>query len=235
MIRLAFALFSVCFFACVEKSKNAIPESLCLEGTNSASTTSTPTKVVVILGSSIGAGVGASKYENSWIGIYAKNNPSTKIFNLAKGGYTSSQILPTGTVIPNNRPTIDTLRNVTAALKLNPTHLIIVMATNDVAMGYPLSELFSNLKAVYTSAYKNKIQSIFVATSVPRKSDINTMLKYRFQRDSTFVYFCNHTINFYDTLLDSTGYYKPELTQDWLHPNDKGQILLYNEFIKSFK
>ena len=71
-------------------------------------------KKVVILGSSTAVGTGASDYEHSWVGLFSSYMAGSTLVNLALGGYTTYQILPTGT---NNgaRPAVDPGHNITAA------------------------------------------------------------------------------------------------------------------------
>ena len=56
---------------------------------------------IVILGSSTAAGAGVINSENAWVNHYRTYlqsiDPTSQVINLAKGGYTTCAIMPTGT------------------------------------------------------------------------------------------------------------------------------------------
>ncbi len=104
---------------------------------------------IVVLGSSTAEGTGPEDIKDSWVNLYrdylTQQDSRFEIINLGKGGYSTYDILPTGTSIKAgvNR-TIDTQRNVTKALSLNPGGIIINMPSNDAAYGFPVEDQLTN-------------------------------------------------------------------------------------------
>ena len=87
---------------------------------------------IVVLGSSTAAGAGVSDSNRAWVNQYRTYlqsiDPTNTVTNLAKGGYTTCAIMPTGTDpynTGNHILEVDTERNITKALSLSPTAIII--------------------------------------------------------------------------------------------------------------
>lgn len=193
-------------------------------------------ETIVILGSSTAEGYGASSYKYSWAGLITNRLLANRVVNLAKAGYTSYQILPSGTNNPSNRPKIDTLRNITAALKQKPTTLIISMTTNDVANGFNVDEIIKNFNVVKEKALAAGVTRVFITTSHPRKINAGATAQYMLQRDLVLKTYGASAINFFDPVADSTNLFRSELlSADGIHPNDKGHKVLYDEIKKALK
>src|SRR5437016_3338037 len=80
-------------------------------------------KIVTVLGSSTAAGTGANPIDSSWVNKLIKqltdDHRNVNVINLAKGGFTTYNVLPSG------YKSSDTARNITKALSYNPNLVII--------------------------------------------------------------------------------------------------------------
>lgn len=197
---------------------------------NSARTKLPRQPVVVILGSSTAAGFGASSYNRSWAGLLGEQLKDAKLINLAKGGYTTYHMLPTTGAAPRtDRPAVDTLRNITAALRRKPDLILISMTTNDVALGYGVNEVMKNLESVWEAARRAGVAQVYISTSIPRKLNPTAIRQLKEQRTKTLNRFGANALNFYDRLADANGLYKPQYNADDVHPNNSGHQVLFEE------
>lgn len=132
-----------------------------------------PIKIVVI-GSSTAEGYRV-KPEESWVGRYEqylKNiNPAHEVVNLAKGGYTTCHLMPTG-YSKAGRPAPDPERNISKAISLRPDGIIINLPSNDAASSYSTAEQMANFAAMYQQAQEHNIP-VWITTTQPR-DNLNT-------------------------------------------------------------
>src|ERR1700744_3871142 len=120
----AFVAAIVCCVSCQKTPKNVAPQ---------------PQPVVipkiVILGSSSAAGEGANPLDSAWAYrlqlTINQNGTKAPFTNLAYAGYVTYQAMPTGYTVAG-RPAPDTARNITKALSLHPTLVMISFPTNDI-------------------------------------------------------------------------------------------------------
>lgn len=189
-------------------------------------------ETIVILGSSTASGIGASEYKYSWAGLLRDRLIAGQVINLAKPGYTTYQILPWGTPHPDGCHT-DTLRNITAALKRNPTILIISMTTNDAANGYSVDEIMANLALVRSKALASGVKRVIITTPHPRWVSPAVTAKYMQQRDRILKAYGSSAVNFFDPVADGNNLFRADLlSKDGTHPNDKGHTILYEQIKK---
>jgi len=187
-------------------------------------------KKMVILGSSTAQGFGASVPDSSWARRLATYyGKRVKIVNLAKGGYTTYHMLATGKANPAGRPAVDTMRNITAALKEHPNYLILSMTTNDVAAGFGVEEYLSNIEEVRLIALANGIKRVWVTTPTPRNlpteerrkllKEIRARLLQKYGKDGIDIY----------GILEGDDYKlsKTYDSKDGIHSNDAGHRLLF--------
>lgn len=124
-------------------------------------------KKVVVLGSSTAAGQGASPSNQAWATRYgaylATINGSSTVSNLAVGGYTSYELMPTGSTPPGGRPSPVTTNNITAALALSPAAIILGLVSNDFSAGYSVAEVEANYQTITDAAAAAGV-SIWVQT-----------------------------------------------------------------------
>ncbi|MGB3773732.1 MAG: GDSL-type esterase/lipase family protein, partial [Leeuwenhoekiella sp.] len=136
---------------------------------------------IVVLGSSTAQGVGPEDPADSWVNRYERyltqQDSRFEIINLARGGYTTYDILPTGTRIKDgvNR-TVDTERNVTRALSLDPGGIIINMPSNDAAYGYPAEDQLDNYDII-SSIIEDQNVPLWVTSVQPKDFGTNTTNK----------------------------------------------------------
>lgn len=193
-------------------------------------------KKIVILGSSTAAGNGASSYSNSWAGkitsFYNQNTGDgldTIVYNLAVGGYSTYEEMPTGFVPPASRPVPDISHNITAAMSYNPDIVIINLPSNDVTRGYRINEAMNNLRQMSAIASSGGARC-FVTTAQPR-NEAPAMRDSLFAfKDSIIVSFGLKYIDFWSDIvtLDGTNMIRPEYNSgDGIHVNDAGHNLLY--------
>lgn len=158
---------------------------------------------IVILGSSTAAGTGPSDANDAWVARYntylTEMDTRYDIINLAQGGFATYNILPTGTSIPSgvNR-TIDINRNITKALSLNPTGIIINLPSNDAASGYPVADQLSNYTLIANAAASANAM-LWVTTPQPRTFALgSTNLAIQLDMvDETYTMFGSNTIDFW--------------------------------------
>lgn len=133
---------------------------------------------IVVLGSSTAAGAGPTSVDNAWVWMYrdylTQHDTRYYVENLALGGYTTYDILPTGTPIPGGvSETIDVNRNVTKAIALNADGIIVNMPSNDSNMGYSKDDQIANLTLVRNTALAASIPT-WICTVQPRDFGTNT-------------------------------------------------------------
>ncbi|NWF89888.1 MAG: SGNH/GDSL hydrolase family protein, partial [Ignavibacteriaceae bacterium] len=199
-------------------------------------TTDTTTHTLVVLGSSTAAGVGPSSYDSAWVWRYRnylfERNTTFKVINLAVGGYTTYDIMPTGFIPPANRPTPKITNNISKAVTYNPDALIINLPSNDVSMGYSISEQLSNYDTILTAAHNYNIP-VWVTTTQPRNFSSAQILKQIEMRDSTFSRFGEKAIDFWTTIADAVGRIDPLYDAgDGIHLNDKAHAILFNRVVE---
>jgi lysophospholipase L1-like esterase len=133
---------------------------------------------IVVLGSSTAAGAGPSSVEKAWVWLYSdylkQKDTRFEIVNLAVGGYTTYDILPTGTQIPTGiYEAIDINRNITKAIDLNADGIIINMPSNDANMGYPVNNQIANFHLIVDAAKQANIP-VWICSVQPRDFGNNT-------------------------------------------------------------
>jgi len=186
---------------------------------------------VVVLGSSTAAGYGLTDPDTSWPRRYAAllQTRGLSLTNLAVSGYSTFQILPTGTANPSGRPEVDPAHNITAALALHPDAIIVNLPSNDAAMGVPVDDSLANIAVVAAKAREAHVL-FWVTTSQPRAlppEQVQLLFGYRdrIQRQYT-----THALDFFTPLAAPDGTPLPALNQgDGIHPNAEGHRLLFEQ------
>lgn len=194
-------------------------------------------KLYVVLGSSTAVGTGASRADSTWVGrcrnylLALPPNKSGTITNLAVGGFTTYQILPTGHPLTANRPAPDPAHNITKALSYNPNAILINMPTNDIANGYAVSEVMDNLAIVANAAQQRGV-TVWVSTSQPRNLWEGGRQRLRLQKQYTQDTYLNHSLDFWTGLASSTDSILPQYSYgDGVHLNDAGHRILYQRVV----
>lgn len=188
--------------------------------------------VVAVIGSSTAQGVGADPIDSSWVSrlkYYLKSlGEIDTIYNIALGGQTTYNGMPTGFVPPSGRPIPDTATNVTKALSYHPDVVLVSFPTNDAAADYTLTETMANLRTIY-----KKIRAAgkiaYIATSQPRSSiAVSQQELLKRMRDSVVAEFPRHFLNFYNPIVASDSLsINPIYNFDGTHVNNAGHRQLY--------
>jgi acyl-CoA thioesterase-1 len=184
---------------------------------------------VVIIGSSIASGEGASNYANSWAGIL-QSSSNDSIINNAKGGYLTYHFLPE-TIWNNLGIETDVNRNIKTSLKLNPDLVIFSITTNDIAQGYTVAEYMANMKVMTDLCEANHVRFL-VGSTTPRILDlkkmkalieINTKLKIAYE---------DKFVDYYNELTDLNTFTIKSVydSGDALHPNNAGHKVIFDAF-----
>ena len=180
---------------------------------------------IVILGSSTAAGSGPSTLDSAWVWRFStylsgmKNN--YKVINLAKGGYSSINLLPTG----------DQERNIAKALSYHPDALIINLPSNDAAQGRSVEDQMTNYKIIAGEASKNNVP-LWVTTPQPRNFD---QTKVRIQKDmidATYTMFKDFTIDLWSGFADENGRIEEKYNSgDGIHLNDLAHRIIFERIM----
>ena len=194
-----------------------------------------PVKVVV-LGSSTAAGTGPKNIKNAWVNRYRdyliKKDTANKVINLAVGGYTTYHLLPTGTIVPPNRPKPDPEHNITKAVTYKPDIIIINLPSNDAAYGYSVTEQLNNYRKIVKPANELKIP-VYVTTPQGRNMSKEKLQIQFALKDSTYAIFGDKTIDFWHISATETGNINPKYNSgDGVHLNDEAHGLLFKEIVK---
>ena len=184
---------------------------------------------VVVIGSSTAAGAGVTSADSAWVNRYRKAlkniNPANDVINLAVGGYTTYRLMPTGYTTPSNRPAVDTIRNITAALKQNPDVIIVNLPSND--RQWAMSEQLSNFDTINNQSWNSGVP-IYICTTQPVAS--STWAAYQWAvHDSIIAKFAPYSLEFFTPLADGNNTLDTNLTPDGTHPNDMGHRLLFHQ------
>ncbi|MBX2926421.1 MAG: SGNH/GDSL hydrolase family protein [Saprospiraceae bacterium] len=193
---------------------------------------------IVVLGSSTAEGTGAVPViDSSWVNRYRKEifqkNTRYAVTNLARGGYTTYHILPTGTTIPPGvNVTIDPVRNITHALTLDPYAIIINMPSNDAANTFGVQEQLDNIALVAATANSGGA-GVWVGTTQPRNfTNPAQILLQTIVRDSILSIYGDFAIDFWTGLAAPNGFIDPAYNSgDGIHINNAGHRLLYERVL----
>jgi lysophospholipase L1-like esterase len=193
---------------------------------------------IVVLGSSTAAGTGVSKPDSSWVNrwrAWLNVDSRFELINLAKPGYTTYHVLPTGTVIPPQLSvSIDTSRNITRALSFRPKVVLVNMPSNDASYSVPVADQLHNFQQIMETAIYGGANA-WITTTQPRK--FNDSLKVVLQetvRDSIHCIYSNKVIDFWKGFANGNGTIKPIYDSgDATHMNDLGHALLFKRILAS--
>ncbi|THH41171.1 GDSL-type esterase/lipase family protein [Neolewinella litorea] len=191
---------------------------------------------IVVLGSSTAEGTGASNPDSAWVNRYAdylSDDTRYEVVNLARGGYTTYHILPTGADVPAGvNITPDPTRNITRALEYDPFAVIINMPSNDAANNFPVEDQLENFAAVITMAREAGVE-VWVATTQPRNFTNTSQVELQREvRDSLFAIYGDRAIDFWTGVADGNGFILDSLDSgDGIHLNDAGHRLLFDRVV----
>ncbi|MBK8655774.1 MAG: T9SS type A sorting domain-containing protein [Haliscomenobacter sp.] len=199
--------------------------------------TSDSMRVYVVLGSSTAAGTGATTADSSWVGrfrTYVKSlDPEALVINLAVGGYTTYDIMPSSFTPPSGRPAPKTNNNITQALSYKPTAILINLPSNDAAQGFTNQEQLTNFQTVVGLIQQAKIP-FRVTTTQPRNLSAAGIQSLQAIRDSLLAAYGENAVNVYDEMASATGGLKPAYDiGDGIHVNNSGHKYIFDQIIGS--
>lgn len=188
--------------------------------------------VIAVIGSSTAQGVGATPIDSSWVDLtkfYFKGlGEIDTVYNIALGGQTTYDGMPSDFAPPTGRPAPDLTTNVTKALSYNPDVVLINFPTNDAAADYTLAETMSNLRTIYR-AVTDAGKIAFVTTSQPRTSIATVQQELlKTMRDSVMMEFTTFGLDFYTPIVAADSLdINPIYDFDDTHVNDAGHQQLF--------
>ncbi|NQT25831.1 T9SS type A sorting domain-containing protein [candidate division KSB1 bacterium] len=193
---------------------------------------------MVVLGSSTAEGTGASIPDSAWVyrfrnAVYL-NNTRHEVINLAKGGYSTYQLLPDGSTSGASVGiAVDTERNITKALSLNPTGIIINLPSNDAASNYPVEDQLANFEVMVSEAEAQGVP-VWICTTQPRNFTNSGQIQIQKDvRDSIFAIYGDYAIDFWNGLAEPNGYILDVFDSgDGTHLNDQGHRFLYQRVME---
>lgn len=191
---------------------------------------------IVVLGSSTAFGTGADPIDSSWVKklttyLLQQAAPVT-VVNLAYPGYTSYHISPTGIIVPPAWPiTVDTLRNITKALSLNPDAIIVNLPSNDIEKGIPISEIQFNYNRIKASADSQQVP-IWITSTQPRDQSLAKRQLQIELRDWIMNSYGIMAVDFWSAVSNPDGSIKPGFAAgDGIHLNNAGHHVLFSRIV----
>ena len=195
---------------------------------------------VVVLGSSTAAGANATPLSESWVNKFAaridSSHPGSQVTNLAVGGFTTFNVMPTGTIPPGtwNQPAYlpSSGHNITAALALDPDLIIVNLPTNDSDVLIPVDIQIANYAEIVAAAAAQDVP-VWITTSQPRNTSAAAQSLIRAMVDATNEAFAGRNLDFWTGLGDASGNILPAYNADGTHLNNAGHLLLYNRVMNT--
>ncbi len=182
---------------------------------------------IVVVGSSTAAGYGIKPIDSCWVNRFAQSlGPEVAVRNISKNGYSTYEVMPTGTH-KEGRPAPDDERNITKAISFHPDAIIINLPTNDAAAGYSLEEQQANFRTIIQSATDKHIP-VWVTTTQPRTNTFghprNTLPQ---MRDWLLATYGDKVINFWEPFANADNTINEQYNQDGIHLNIPGHRILF--------
>ncbi len=222
--------------SCLKVANAAIVFYLCMLTGLSARAQADTTYTIVVIGSSTAEGYGITPYDSAWVGRFthymsAISNGRIIVKNLAKGGYGSYQLCPTG-FEPKTRPWPDEARNITKALSFRPDAIIVNLPSNDAASGYTVAEQQANFRMI-TLAAADRNTPIWVTTTQPRTNNYNLPREpLMVMKNWLMATYGDKCINFWDPFANPDGTIIPMYEQgDGIHLNKMSHRMLLDKVV----
>ncbi len=190
---------------------------------------------ILVLGSSTAEGAGPRERNNAWVNRYRAHvqtiEPHINVINLAKGGYTTYHIMPDHFMPPPNRPAPDKERNLTKALALHPSALIINLPSNDAAYGYSVKEQLANYDSLLAIIQRSNIP-VWICTTQPRNLSETQRKDQLALRDALLVKLGKNAIDFWSGIATDDNKINPNYDSgDGIHLNDEAHRILFERVV----
>lgn len=208
--------------------------TLCFFSQNSrCSECSQPPVRILVLGSSTAEGTGASIPRNSWVSQLEnklkKSNKSASVINFGRSGYSTFHILPSNSSY-ENRPPPDVERNITKALELNPTLVIINMPSNDASYGYSNEEQLRNYRIMVDLLERRKIRYLIISPQPRNFTSMQTRKQQLSLHHSLKSEFSRNFVDVWQVLVDEDLGLKDAFgSGDGIHLNDFGHTYIFEQ------
>jgi len=189
---------------------------------------------IVVIGSSTAFGVGPRDPENAWVNVLdrtvVEGDPAAFVVNLSFPGITTYGVVPSGAERAD-RPTPYTDGNITAALELNPTDVIVNLPSNDQDHGFSADEQVANFDLV-VAAGQNAGARVWVTTTQPRNFDDEVDRQALFDVALAITERYENVFDFWTDIPDAALFIKLELDSgDGIHLNDDAHLILADRAI----
>ncbi len=187
----------------------------------------------VVIGSSTAAGTGANPVDSAWVNRYRAwllhINPRNEVINLAQGGYSTYQLLPSTLFPTKHRPPPDTSRNISRALSLWPDAVIVNLPSNDAASGYRLEEQLDNFEKIIKKA-RSAAVPIWIFTTQPRNFSADKVLIQVLAQKAIRDKFGEQVIDVWTGLAEPNGLIEPVYNSgDGTHLNNAGHRFIFEQ------
>ncbi|MCA9734786.1 T9SS type A sorting domain-containing protein [candidate division KSB1 bacterium] len=194
-------------------------------------------KLIVVLGSSTAAGTGASNPDSSWVGRYRHYvqslDPKAYVVNLAVGGFTSYDVMPSDYESPAGKPTPKPENNITKALTYKPSAIIVNLPSNDAASGFGIGEQIYNLNTILEIAKTAEIP-IWLTTTQPRNLSQTLRENLMQMRDYILSLYKDNAISIFDSLANEDGTIRTIYNSgDGVHVNDAGHKVIFDQVVET--
>jgi lysophospholipase L1-like esterase len=194
---------------------------------------------LVVLGSSTAAGEAARPLDSSWVNKY-RNYLGTvfqnyQVVNLAVGGFTTFNVMPNGYVRPAPYDADATLavnanNNITKALSLNPSLILINLPTNDCDKYIPVNQQLANFDVLVQAALNQGVP-VYLSTTQPRNS-VQAVRSLLIQMYSEITNrYAGRVMDFWTGLAQADGTIKPAYDYDGTHLNNDGHTVLFQRAV----
>ncbi len=198
--------------------------------------TNMPSVRFLVIGSSTAAGHGTTSKDSAWVWRFreylAHKNPKNEVINLAKGGYSTYELMPSDFTPPAQRPLPDAERNITKALSYCPDGIIVNLPSNDVSSEFKAHEQLFNFHTMKRLAEEEGIP-IFICTTQPRDFSQEWQRNEQFAvKDSIIAHFPDGYIDFWSGFPDSENGLRDTFDSgDGIHMNNAGHKVLLDRVI----
>lgn len=190
---------------------------------------------VVVLGSSTAAGEYARPLDSSWVNKFKQYLgtvfQSYEVVNLAVGGFTTFNVMPNGYQRPspwdaNPSLAVDVNKNITKALSLNPSLILINLPTNDSDLLIPANQQLANFDALIDAAGSQGIP-VYLSTTQPRNSTQSVRTLLIQMRDLINSRYSGKVMDFWTGVANADGSIVALYNADGTHLNNAGHEVLF--------
>ncbi len=222
----------------LEDGAVAMPAAIVRERQPAPEERAAGSRLVVVLGSSTAEGIGPQHNDSTWVNrlraALAARDAGTDVLNLARGGFSTYNVLPTGSPARPRPQEVDGLRNVTAALARRPAALVVSLPSNDAAAGVSVEAQMANYERIASEAEAAGVP-VWVTTPLPRDALGDTGREAQLAlRTALLARFGDRAIDLWPLVTTPDGRLDPRWDSgDGLHLNDAAHRLIARQVLAS--